>query len=238
MVQQLKEAAAEVAGVVAVESANIIDNLVYLEVTVRLGDNNEQTADMLRQVSYTVLARTDIEFSALLIYGGSTTDYNWSSRTHSWTITPLIMPDDPVITDEAAQSVRDTDPTAYHATSGVNVRSCASTSCEQLGQLINGAGVTVTGTINGDSVNTGNSTWYRIDYGGREGYVYSAFLAAGPPPPTARPVSTISPVQPPVRGFTCPRNCAEAVRMGLTAQQAATCPGLDGDHDGVACYGD
>lgn len=39
-------------------------------------------------------------------------------------------------------------------------------------------------------------------------------------------------------GFVCPRNCDGAVAMGLSAQQAASCPGLDRDKDGVACYGD
>lgn len=35
-----------------------------------------------------------------------------------------------------------------------------------------------------------------------------------------------------------PDNCADAVSMGLTAQQAAQWDHLDRDNDGVACYGD
>lgn len=58
-------------------------------------------------------------------------------------------------------------------------------------------------------------------------------LSTRAPRPTANAVS-----QPTAKAFTCPRNCAEAVRLGLTAQQAGQCPNLDRDHDHVACYGD
>lgn len=42
----------------------------------------------------------------------------------------------------------------------------------------------------------------------------------------------------PVTGQTCPSNCAEAVALGWTAQQAGQCSNLDRDGDGVACYND
>lgn len=36
----------------------------------------------------------------------------------------------------------------------------------------------------------------------------------------------------------CPKSCPTAVAMNCAAAAAALCPGLDRDHDGVACYGD
>lgn len=61
-------------------------------------------------------------------------------------------------------------------------------------------------------------------------------------PPTEVPIiqPTTPPIaqqQPAVQPKTCPRNCDEAKKMGLSPQEAAAC-GLDRDHDGVACYGD
>jgi len=51
-------------------------------------------------------------------------------------------------------------------------------------------------------------------------------------------LESVNQSQPTAQTFTCPSNCDGAVAMGLTAEQAAMCPGLDRDHDGVACYGD
>lgn len=59
-----------------------------------------------------------------------------------------------------------------------------------------------------------------------------------PTPVPVKPQPTAAPVQ---ASGGCPmaprpRNCKTAVAAGLSAQQAAAC-GLDGDGDGVACYG-
>jgi hypothetical protein len=71
---------------------------------------------------------------------------------------------------------------------------------------------------------------------------YVALGAARVPPTVTSIPITVAPVvrsQPQAQpGFVCPRNCDGAVAMGLSAQQAASCPGLDRDKDGVACYGD
>jgi hypothetical protein len=58
------------------------------------------------------------------------------------------------------------------------------------------------------------------------------------PRPTRTPRPTVNQSTQPQSGLSCPRNCSTAVARGMSAQDAAKCPGLDRDHDGVACYGD
>lgn len=130
----------------------------------------------------------------------------------------------------------------YVADGNLNVRSCASTDCESLGMVNGGTRLAVTGMTDGEEVNRGNKIWYRVLYGGGEGYVYSELMSryvTPAPQPTAVPqqqqqVNT----QPQQPAAQIPDNCDEAVAMGLTAEQAGQYDHLDRDNDGVACYGD
>jgi hypothetical protein len=139
------------------------------------------------------------------------------------------------------------------------VRACPRRNCDRLGTLSAGAAVLVDALVEGEAVSTGNAVWYQIQFDGQEGYIYSALMASSPPPTLAPPRSTtvnnsggtgnnpiptisneppISTVEVPVSTaapLACPRNCAEARALGFSPQQAAQCPNLDGDRDGVAC---
>lgn len=134
-------------------------------------------------------------------------------------------------------------PETYYTTGGANARSCASTECDPVTTLAAGTRVEVVGYEQGQAV-SGNTTWRMVRHGGQVVYVHSSLLTTSAPQPTSAPVQVQSTAPLPQinqsapSGFTCPRNCDGARAMGLTAEQAATCPGLDRDRDGVACYGD
>lgn len=171
------------------------------------------------------------------------------------TNTPVPMQPSATITDTPLPPPPTTLPTRvvtlYVAKSQpINVRASASASAAALGQLPPGAPVPVLAAVDGQTYN-GSAHWYQIDYNGQIGYVHGSLLADHPVTiqPTAAPVqrqvvptSAPQPLNPPVNvppsnSFVCPKNCAGAVQMGLSPEQAASCPGLDRDHDGVACYG-
>lgn len=146
-------------------------------------------------------------------------------------------------TEETSQ--RDFDVSAASGTryiggaGNVNVRSGPGTDFAPVGRLATGAAITVTGMSGG---------WYRISFNGDEGWVSGELTSASAP--IAAPLPAVQPAavgsgggggssQGPAAGTegACPRNCTEAVAMGVSAQRAAEC-GLDRDGDGVACYGD
>ncbi|MEO8391433.1 MAG: excalibur calcium-binding domain-containing protein [Chloroflexota bacterium] len=120
----------------------------------------------------------------------------------------------------------------------------------------------MTGTINGETLNRGNSLWYRINYNGQEAYIWSGLVSNTLPTqviPTQRPprpiiVPTSAPVyvEPNVsqnqQSNTSydpngpDRDCgdfqthAEAQAFFLAAGGPGRDPHrLDGDHDGSAC---
>lgn len=99
--------------------------------------------------------------------------------------------------------------------------------------LIAGAGSAVGGsaapTATGTTVNGGTAVGDTATTTGQQNLVQ---------PTNSSPVPTTAPSADAGVSFVCPRNCDGAVAMGLSPQQAATCPRLDRDHDGVACYGD
>lgn len=129
---------------------------------------------------------------------------------------------------------------------GATFRSCPvlSAECEMGRVLVSGQPVTVLGEVQGETWQ-GSRTWYYVEVEGLYGFVHGALITRTSERPTWTPPPTAIPIVPDNSGssgggggFVCPRNCDEAVRMGLTAQQAGTCPRLDRDNDGVACYGD
>lgn len=130
-------------------------------------------------------------------------------------------------TTGAAATMR---PTTYYATGNANLRSCPRTTCNKVDGVAAGEELTVIGQIEGDAVSAGNTVWYQVQHDRGDAYIYSNLVSTQKPAPVQSSSSS--------QGFTCPRNCDGAKAMGLSAQQAASCPGLDRDHDGVACYGD
>lgn len=140
----------------------------------------------------------------------------------------------------------------YYATTGANVRPCPQLSCIPLGQIAGDDEVIVTGITVGEVV-AGDSRWFRTTFNGHVAYIHRSVLSKSAiKSPIASPMAQevpsdnesdtsgsqyTEPVTEPT-DFVCPRNCTQAVEMGLTARQAAQCPHLDRDGDGVACYGD
>lgn len=125
-----------------------------------------------------------------------------------------------------------------------NARACASTTCDIVVTLPRSAAVQVRTWEHGETI-SGSDIWYQVAHEGEWVYVHSSLL--GFSAPTApRPTQVqqgvpqqqqqIAPTQAPVNRV--PRNCDEAVAMGLSPEQAAQYPNLDRDKDGVACYGD
>lgn len=134
----------------------------------------------------------------------------------------------------------------YHVSgsNNVNARQSPSATATILFTIPPRVDVPVVGETTAEAVR-GNTGWYVVNFNGQQAYVHSSLLAAGS---VSAPAQQESAVQQPSNpqpqqqqsgpaSFTCPHNCAGAVAMGLSAEQAATCPGLDRDHDGVACYG-
>lgn len=121
--------------------------------------------------------------------------------------------------------------TYYVNVKSAKVRSCPKTSCSVLVKLDKGTAIDALEEVKGDPVSK-STVWYRIDVDGKEGYIHRSLVSA-----VAPKVSNATAVPSRSTGKV-PKNCTEAKAMGLTAEQAAQYPGLDRDHDGVACYGD
>lgn len=118
----------------------------------------------------------------------------------------------------------------YYATGRVSVRSCPSTECAVIETLSSGEAVELLGEIEGAAV-SGERTWYLVRRNNQDAYVHSSVVSAAAP--VIQSSGGISPTT-----FSCPRNCDEAIALGLSAEQAGQCSNLDRDGDGVACYGD
>jgi hypothetical protein len=137
-------------------------------------------------------------------------------------------------------------PRLIYAQSAANLRPCPNQSCAPVSQLQSGEAVMATGTIQGEALTSGNPHWFRVDYNGRELYVYSQLVNVSPPtqppvllPPTTAPVFVEPPVSlPPEGGAGCPSLSATCSQ--LTCDQAYAClaagnRSLDRDGDGVPC---
>lgn len=164
---------------------------------------------------------------------------------------PSITPtptETPMPTIEPTEAVEATNPETYYTTGGVNLRSCPSTSCDVAGQLAAGAGVTVDGWTNGEAVTSGNTVWYRVQYGGGVAYIYSTLVTDRGPAPTSPPVQQQvqqpPPAQPTQRQWNCSGdiyNCSASDFSSMSEMRDYfnSCPGdpskLDGNNDGVPC---
>lgn len=162
--------------------------------------------------------------------------------TTARTTLPTRTPHPPAIesraeTDQITEYSR---PRPYYVAGSqvVNARECPERDCAVGTTYQPGEMLTMTGEAEGETVGS-SDIWYVT----HEGYfVHSSTVsntrpqsASQPSGSDSNPSSNIA-VSTPVP-FVCPSNCTEAVNMGLSAQQAASC-GLDRDGDGVACYGD
>lgn len=121
-----------------------------------------------------------------------------------------------------------------------NVRSCSALTCDVVEALPAGTMVLMRTYEHGETV-SGSDLWYEVLYGNQVVYIHSSLLSEKRIQlATAQPVQQALPVASPVQpaAGVRPKNCAEAVAMGLSDVEAAQWDHLDRDHDGVACYGD
>ncbi|MBI1258349.1 MAG: hypothetical protein GC204_12830 [Chloroflexi bacterium] len=159
-------------------------------------------------------------------------------------LTATVTPMPPAVVAMQAQVI--------YARSTANLRTCAAQTCEKIAQLQAGESVVANGSIEGEAINAGHSSWYRVDYRGQALYVYGQLISFDAPttvpvyiPPTAAPVS-LPPVSVPqsgghtggANGATCPDIKASCSQ--LTCDQAYAClaaghKNLDRDGDGVPC---
>lgn len=176
------------------------------------------------------------------------------------TDTPSITPS-PTITDTPAptSTARPTNtprPTSlpsgttyYSQGNGVNVRDCPQLDCDIVVALGFGQSIEIIDTnVDGADVD-GDTRWMEGVFNGNLVYVHSSLVSRSQPstPVPAQQSNTSSTTNNTSTNNTGgsgttntqrPANCAEAVAMGLTAEQAAQWSHLDRDGDGVACYGD
>jgi hypothetical protein len=224
-----------VTGVTSVSAALQLEGGFYGEVRVRQGFVNAQIAEELRRIA----APRGSSFSVILDDGTQAVDFVWDNTSKRFLETALE-------TNPSIPRSTELFELPYTVLAFANVRGCTSTDCALIVSLTGGTVVTVTGQESGADVG-GSTLWYAVRLqDGRAGYVHSSLVGAGvivvstPAPAVVGGGSGGNSSSPAIgpTAFVCPSNCDGAVAMGLTAQQAATCPGLDRDKDGVACYGE
>ncbi|MEO8392346.1 MAG: hypothetical protein ABI700_05070 [Chloroflexota bacterium] len=169
--------------------------------------------------------------------------------TPSQTITNTLTPSLTATFTLTMPSVVAMQPQTLYVRSTANLRTCAASTCDKIAQLHEGDTISANGTIQGEAINAGHSSWYQVDYQGQALYVYSQLVSVDAPttvpvyvPPTSAPVS-LPPVSLPQPGAnsgsaSCPDIHASC--SALTCDQAYAClaaghRGLDNDHDGIPC---
>ena len=119
-------------------------------------------------------------------------------------------------------------PTEYHITETVNLRSCASITCELLMQLSPDQTISVIEIIGGTS-------WLRVQYAGEIGYVHASSM----PQPRLVSESSSKNQQLPSCGDPATTNCSELKECyghgGFTQDHPGYHENRDTDNDGVAC---
>lgn len=171
------------------------------------------------------------------------------TATSEHTVTPSLTITATLPPSETPLPVVPMQPQTVYVRSTANLRVCASRDCEQVWQLQSGDVLTATGSIQGEVIDAGNALWFRVEYAGRNLYIYSTLVSLSPPtavpvyvPPTYPPI-LIPPTSPPISvppgsGGGCPSLSANC--SALTCDQAYAClaaghSSLDRDHDGVPC---
>lgn len=123
-----------------------------------------------------------------------------------------------------------------------NVRECPMTSCEVVTTFGAGVGLPHDALVNGEPVEAGNWVWYRVQYAGRDVYVYSSVVTTRAPQPASAGGGGVFATSTPLAasgGATCPRYDAKCSEL-TTCEQAMAClaqgnQSLDRDRDGVPC---
>jgi hypothetical protein len=189
----------------------------------RKGQSSKATADEGPRILTAVVVCVIVGAALVLAIGASETPDVASTTPRAIIPVPTDLPRTPA-------------PLTLYTTTRINARDCPSASeCPVLFAIPAGTAVTGIERVEGENM-LGSAVWWRVRYDGDEVYIHSTLLTADAPiPPT--PVPTADPA---VAATTIPRpgNCSTAVAMGLSAEQAAQWSHLDGDDDGVACYGD
>lgn len=126
--------------------------------------------------------------------------------------------------------------------SQANVRECPMTSCEVVTTFGAGVGLPHDALVNGEPVEAGNWVWYRVQYAGRDLYVYSSVVTTRAPQPASAGGGGVFATSTPLAssgGATCPRYDAKCTELS-TCEQAMAClaqgnESLDRDRDGIPC---
>lgn len=132
---------------------------------------------------------------------------------------------------------------AYYATArSVRVRTEPNTRATILTNLKKNEAVVILEVVEGGQVN-GDTTWYRVNIGGKDGYIHSSFLTNTPPTAADAPAVSSAPAVsvPPVTSsnFTC--SCSKTCTQMTSCDEAyfqlrqCGCSKRDGDSDGVPC---
>ena len=252
-VAQLESWLEQQAGVDVVQSISVRGQplLFYAEIIVYPGYNTVALAEAFNAASVQLAAGRAIGQVAIIISDGEQAiDYTLNSFDDDWGITLITWVDPPTPRPNRqaiapTQVIRRTGGTTmYTNDNDVRVRTCpegGANGCEVIAVLSRGDTITVFEIVEGSAYD-GSTRWYEAEYNGQAGYVHTRLVQSSPPSaPTSVPVvvpNTSSGGTGIQTNNVRPDNCAEAVAMGLTAQQAAQWSHLDRDNDGVACYGD
>ncbi len=160
---------------------------------------------------------------------------------------PTVTPLPPSTATPPLASVSAQSMTVY-AQGSVNLRECPRRDCTFVGALLDGQSITVTGETTGDTVMAGNNRWYRVQFGGRDAYVYSEIVTNRPPTsiPASRPIYSTSvpvqPLQPASSRYTCNQiddlNCGDFSSQAEAQAHLNMCGNedrLDGNGNDEAC---
>lgn len=106
------------------------------------------------------------------------------SFTPAPAITEILMTPGLPNTPLALLTVATMEPLPLYARSVANLRICPHTDCPRITQLRPGDSVLQTGVIDGEAVHRGSTLWYRVEYAGRQVYVYNSLMTTTQPTAT------------------------------------------------------
>jgi hypothetical protein len=254
---ELESAYTQIDGITSVDMVSVRGGIAYAEITHRAGVNREAIANQMLQLALQETRNASLSFSVIFTDEQTCEDWMFDLGTDDWRTTSLTCPSAPIVlfTPEAGLGT-EIDPATYYAgSSGANIRDCAKTSCTVLTKLAASNPIVSNYVVNGDSVDTGNAIWYRVQYNGVTGYVYSGVVSSVKPTTTN---TASQPSNPPVvvvpsnnqsvvpvesaRTWDCSGDYYNCDSFGSRAEMRSyfeQCPGdpsnLDGNADGQYC---
>lgn len=185
-----------------------------------------------------------------------TTNLNSNNNHNSDTIISTQAPLVPPTTDDNIV-INPLNPQTVFAAIGAQTRACPRIGCNPI-QVYQSEELTLLGVAQGELLE-GSTVWYQVSRSGEIFFIHEYSITFRGPTPIVPTVDWRLEEQPVYYGNNTnssssgsnntnspsntgstrrPANCDEAVAMGLSPQQAAQWDHLDGDNDGVACYGD